>query len=218
MSRPLILYERLVVPVAGGVARTTNANFQVRPPDRMKVDFFWFDTQVPPFAWWFNFLVKLRRLSRRDFNTQRLAIPAWHNVPREFSPWAWQFILREPYRVGPHESFAITIANPTLDALDFTIGFHCVGVESGDNRVLSAPVAIAAAPGAGQVTRQQFGDRDTANDGSEPMLLEKVSIQPGGIINAREVLMMIKPSEDVAWSDNLVPMLSYFPLRTPSYG
>jgi len=210
MSRPLILYELLNV-ASGSVGRTTNSNFQIRPPDRFKVDWFWFDTTVPPFQNWFNFLLKIRRLSRRDFNTARLAIPAWHNIPREFSPWAWQFLLREPYRVGPQESFTVTIANPTLVALDFTVSFHCVGIESGDNRILSTRVQIAAAPAAGQVTRQKFGDRDTANDGVEPLLLEKVSVEPSELINPRQVLMEIKPSEDVAWSDNLIPMLAYFP-------
>jgi hypothetical protein len=101
--------------------------------------------------------------------------------------------------------------------LDFTISFHCVGVESGDNRVLSAHVQIAAADPLNNVNavRQQFGDRDTANDGIEPLLLKKVSIEPvlqrPGLINPREVLMQIKPSEDVAWSDDPIPMLAYFP-------
>jgi hypothetical protein len=216
MSRPLILYERLVVP-AGSVGYTQNPNFQIRPPDKYKVDWMWFDTLVPPFQNWNNWLLKIRRLSRRQFNNRRIAIPAWHNIPREFSPWAWQWLLREPYRVGPHESFAITIVNPTTVELEFTISFHCVGVESGDNRILTAAVNIAAAnPAAGvPAVRQQFGDRDTANDGIEPLLLRKVSIEPviqrPGLINPREVLMQIKPSEDIAWSDDPIPMLAYFP-------
>lgn len=216
MSRPLLLYERLVVP-AGSVGYTQNSNFQIRPPDRVKVDWFWFDTLVPPFQNWNNWLLRLRRISRRQFNNRRLAIPAWHNIPREFSPWAWQFLLREPYRVGPSESFAITIVNPTTVALDFTISFHCVGIESGDNRVLTAHVQIAAADPLNNVpaVRQQFGDRDTANDGIEPLLLRKVSIEPviqqPGLINPREVLMQIRPSEDLAWSEDPIPMLAYFP-------
>lgn len=218
MSRPLILYERLVV-AAGDVGNTNNPNFQIRPPDKLKVDWFWFDTLVPPYQNWNNWRIKIKRLSRRQFNNRRLAIPAWHNVPREFSPWAWQWLLREPYRVGPHESFFVTIVNPTTEELNFTVSFHCVGVETGDNRVLTAEVSIAAAsPGAPNFlnqVRQQFGDRDTANDGTEPLFLRKISIEPvidtPGLINPREVLMQIKPSEDVAWSDEPLPMLAYFP-------
>jgi hypothetical protein len=210
MSRPLILYERLTVPF-GDTRRTTNANFTIRPPDRLKVDWIWLDTRVPPFTNWNNFLVGMRRISRRDFQTRPLAIPAWHNIPREFSPWAWQLILREPYRVGANESFSVMMANPTLSPIEFTISFHCVGIESGDNRILSAAVNLPAAAAPGQIVRRQFGDRDTANDGVEPLLLNKVSIEPAQLINPREILMQIKPSEDIAWSDDVIPMLAYFP-------